>query len=106
MTRKRFIKLLMSQGVQRHDAEAIARMVRMLQKEGEQKMKEIKLRKCPCCDSEARFVYTSEADKRRVRVVCYKCDLSTRWVDESLDYGAKEEAAKVWNRRVIDIYVS
>lgn len=69
-------------------------------------MKEIKLRECPCCGSEARFVYTSEADKRRVRVVCYKCDLSTRWVDESLDYGAKEEAAKVWNRRVIDIYAS
>lgn len=36
MTRKRFIKLLMSQGVQRNDAEAIARMVRMLKKEGEQ----------------------------------------------------------------------
>ena len=36
MTRKGFIKLLMSQGVQRNDAEAIARMVRMLQKEGEQ----------------------------------------------------------------------
>ncbi len=37
MTRKRFIKLLMSQGVQRNDAEAIARIVRTLQKEGEQK---------------------------------------------------------------------
>lgn len=36
MTRKRFIKLLMSHGVQRNDAEAIAQMVRMLQKEGEQ----------------------------------------------------------------------
>lgn len=35
MTRKRFIKLLMSKGVQRNDAEAIARMVRMLQKVGE-----------------------------------------------------------------------
>ena len=35
MTRKRFIKLLMSQGVQRNDAEAIAHIVRMLQKEGE-----------------------------------------------------------------------
>ena len=30
MTRKRFIKLLMSEGVQRNDAEAIARMVWMM----------------------------------------------------------------------------
>ena len=36
MTRKRFIKLLMSQGVQRTDAEAIARIVQILQKAGEQ----------------------------------------------------------------------
>ena len=36
MTRKRFIKLIMSQGVQRNDAEAIARMVRLMTKEGEQ----------------------------------------------------------------------
>ena len=36
MTRKRFIKLLMSQGVQRNDAEAIARIVQILQKAGEQ----------------------------------------------------------------------
>ena len=35
MTRKRFIKLIMSQGVQRNDAEAIARMVRLMKKEGE-----------------------------------------------------------------------
>lgn len=62
-------------------------------------MKEIKLKECPCCGGGARFVYTLEADERRVRVVCNKCDLSTGWVDESLDYGAKEEAAKVWNRR-------
>ena len=36
MTRKRFIKLIMSQGVQRNDAEAIARMVRLMKKVGEQ----------------------------------------------------------------------
>ena len=36
MTRKRFIKLLMSQGVQKNDAEAIARMVRLMKKEGKQ----------------------------------------------------------------------
>lgn len=63
------------------------------------KMKDFKLKECPCCGGEARFVYTLETDTRRVRVVCNKCDLSTGWVDENLDYGAKEEAAKVWNRR-------
>lgn len=62
-------------------------------------MKDFKLKECPCCGGEARFVYTLETDTRRVRVVCNKCDLSTGWVDENLDYGAKEEAAKVWNRR-------
>ena len=36
MTRKKFIKLLMSKGVQRNDAEAIARMVWLL-KRSEQK---------------------------------------------------------------------
>lgn len=65
-------------------------------------MKEIKLKECPCCGGGARFVYTLEADERRVRVVCNKCDLSTGWVDESLDYGAKEEAAKVWNKRYVE----
>lgn len=63
------------------------------------KMKDFKLKECPCCGGEARFVYTLETDTGRVRVVCNKCDLSTGWVDENLDYGAKEEAAKVWNRR-------
>lgn len=37
MTRKRFIKLLMSRGVQRNDAEKIARMVRIMKEKGEQK---------------------------------------------------------------------
>lgn len=41
MTRKRFIKLLMSQGVQRNDAEAIVRIVQILQKAGEQKWKKL-----------------------------------------------------------------
>lgn len=63
------------------------------------KMKEIKLKNCPCCGNGARFMYKLEDDKRRIRVECYKCNLSTGWVDESLDYGAKEEAAKVWNKR-------
>lgn len=62
-------------------------------------MKEIKLKNCPCCGNGARFMYKLEDDKRRIRVECYKCNLSTGWVDESLDYGAKEETAKVWNKR-------
>lgn len=67
-------------------------------------MKEIKLKECPCCGGGARFVYTLEADERRVRVVCNKCDLSTGWVDESLDYCAKEEAAEAWNEWHKEIY--
>lgn len=62
-------------------------------------MKEIKLKECPCCGGEARFVYGLDDGIRQVRVVCNRCNLSTEWVDESLDYCAKEEAAKVWNRR-------
>jgi len=58
-------------------------------------MKEIKLRECPCCKGGARFVYRLDADARQVRVV--------GWVDESLDYCAKEEAAKVWNKRHTEI---
>lgn len=65
-------------------------------------MKEIKLRECPCCGSEARFVYTSDNGIRQVRVVCNRCNLSTEWVDESLDYGSKEKAAKVWNNRYVE----
>ena len=66
-------------------------------------MEKIKLKECPCCGGEARFVYTFEADTRQVRAKCSKCGLATKWVDESVDYCAKEEAAKVWNRRESDI---
>ena len=62
-------------------------------------MEKIKLKECPCCGGEARFVYTFEADTRQVRAKCSKCGLATKWVDESVDYCANEEAAKVWNRR-------
>ena len=66
-------------------------------------MEKIKLKECPCCGGEARFVYTFEADTRQVRAKCSKCGLATEWVDESVDYCAKEEAAKVWNRRESNI---
>ena len=38
------------------------------------------------------------ADERK-RIYCTSCDLKTNIFDESLDYCAKEEVAKVWNRR-------
>ena len=58
-------------------------------------MKEIKLKGCPCCGGEARFVYGLDDGIRQVRVVCNRCNLSTEWVDESLDYGSKEKAEAV-----------
>ena len=62
-------------------------------------MKEIKLRECPCCGGKAMFIYGINFNIARARILCDKCKLSTAWVDESLDCCAKEEAAKVWNRR-------
>lgn len=63
-------------------------------------MKEIKLKECPCCGGETNFQYGIGFLKQQIRVTCSKCKLSTEWVDESVDYCAKEEAAEVWNRRV------
>lgn len=66
-------------------------------------MKEIKLKECPCCGGEAKFKYRLNLIIGQVRAKCSKCSLSTEWIDESVDYCAKEEAAKVWNRRESDI---
>ena len=63
------------------------------------KMEEIKLKKCPCCGGETKFEYGQDFITKQVRAKCSKCGLATKWVDESVDYCAKEEAAKVWNRR-------
>ena len=62
-------------------------------------MKEIELRECPCCGGETKFEYGQDFITKQVRAKCSKCGLATKWVDESVDYCAKEEAAKVWNRR-------
>lgn len=64
-------------------------------------MKEIKLRECPCCGGEAEIKETRyiDATPSSVKVLCKKCALQTKSFIESLDYCAKEEAAKVWNRR-------
>ena len=62
-------------------------------------MKEIKLKECPCCGGETKFEYRLNFTTKQVRAKCSKCNLSTEWVDESVDYCAKEEVAKVWNRR-------
>lgn len=65
-------------------------------------MPEIKLKECPCCGGEAKFEYRLNFVTTQVRAKCSKCNLSTEWVDESVDYCAKEEAEKVWNRRESD----
>lgn len=64
-------------------------------------MKEIKLRECPCCGGEAEIKETRyiDATPSSVKVLCKKCALQTKSFIESLDYCAKEEAEKVWNRR-------
>lgn len=63
-------------------------------------MKEIKLKECPCCGGKAEFGQTNFTQtKGSVLIYCTSCDLRTNIFDESLDYCAKEEAAKVWNRR-------
>lgn len=68
-------------------------------------MKEIKLRECPCCGGEAEIKETRyiDATPSSVKVLCKKCALQTKSFIESLDYCAKEEAAKVWNRRESNI---
>ena len=64
-------------------------------------IKIIKLRECPCCGGEAEIKETRyiDATPSSVKVLCKKCALQTKSFIESLDYCAKEEAAKVWNRR-------
>ncbi len=63
-------------------------------------MKEIKLKECPCCGGKAEFGQTNFTQtKESVLIYCTSCDLRTNIFDESLDYCAKEEVAKVWNLR-------
>ena len=68
-------------------------------------MKEIKLKECPCCGGEAEMKETRyiDATPSSVKVLCKKCALQTKSFIESLDYCAKEEAAKVWNLRAQQI---
>ena len=63
------------------------------------KVKEIKLKECPCCGGETKFEYRLDFMTKKVRAKCSKCKLSTEWVDESVNYYAKEEVEKVWNER-------
>ena len=64
-------------------------------------MKEIKLRECPCCGGESKFRSIDGVSGRpmSVYVHCTKCGLETKAFKVSVDYCAKEEAAKVWNER-------
>lgn len=64
-------------------------------------MKEIKLKECPCCGGESKFRSIDGVSGRpmSVYVHCTKCGLETKAFKVSVDYCAKEEAAKVWNER-------
>ena len=64
-------------------------------------MKEIKLKECPCCGGETMFRTIDSVSGRPISVCarCTKCGLETKAFKVSADYCAKEEAAKVWNRR-------
>ena len=68
-------------------------------------MKEIKLRECPCCGGESKFRSIEGASGRPISVCvcCTKCGLETKFFKVSADYCAKEEAAKVWNKRHTEI---
>lgn len=67
-------------------------------------MKDFKLKECPCCGGEAEFAQTNFTQmKGDVLIYCTNCDLRTNIFEESLDYCAKEEAAKVWNKRYTEI---
>lgn len=64
-------------------------------------MKEIKLKECPCCGGETKFRTIDGVSGRPISVCahCTKCELETKAFKVSVDYCAKEEAAKVWNKR-------
>ena len=64
-------------------------------------MKEIKLKECTCCGGETKFRNIDGVSGRPISVCAYctKCGLATKAFKVSADYCAKEEAAKVWNRR-------
>ena len=64
-------------------------------------MKEIKLKECPCCGGEPKFRTLDGVSGKPISVYAYctKCGLETKAFKASVDYCAKEEAAKVWNSR-------
>ena len=64
-------------------------------------MKEIKLKECPCCGGETKFRTIDGVNGKPISVYahCTKCGLETKAFKVSVDYCAKEEAAKVWNER-------
>lgn len=67
-------------------------------------MEEIKLKKCPCCGGEAEVKDIKYKSMPAITwVECKKCGLQTKTFKQSIYYCAKEEAAKVWNRRESDI---
>lgn len=67
-------------------------------------MNKIKLKPCPLCGGEAKFMtekgYYCLCDV--LRVCCSDCKASTRFFKADVHYCAAEEAAANWNRRVND----
>ncbi|MBS4930726.1 MAG: Lar family restriction alleviation protein [Clostridiales bacterium] len=70
------------------------------------KVKEIKLKECPCCGGESKFRDIDGVSGRPISVCAYctKCGLATKAFKVSADYCAKEEAAEAWNERHKEIY--
>lgn len=62
---------------------------------------DIKLRACPFCGGEAKLVKNA----RTAQIVCKKCSNRTLQIVMSVDKCATTEAAKLWNRRVVDVRV-
>ena len=65
-----------------------------------------KLKPCPFCGDEDHVQFVVEDRLGHmpaiVYVKCMNCGVSTLPVNESIDYCAKDEAQKNWNRRACD----
>lgn len=62
------------------------------------------IKTCPCCGKTAqeKQIETKTGNKY-VWIECKDCGLQTQHYQGSVDYCAKDEAAKVWNRRPLEV---
>ena len=66
--------------------------------------KEIELLPCTCCGGEAGIDQVEALGKlAHVKICCLKCSLSTRIINASLNYCAKDIATELWNQRVNEV---